>query len=65
MSDLTNLTVQQALDTMKRGDRSSRELTQSCLDRIERLEPSLHAFITLTPELALKQADDADKRWVA
>lgn len=65
MSDLTNLTVQQALDTMKRGDCSSRELTQSCLDRIERLEPSLHAFITLTPELALKQADDADKRWVA
>ena len=30
------------------------ELTQACLERIERLEPRLHAFITLTPELALR-----------
>src|SRR6185503_2676207 len=32
------------------------EATQLCLDRIARLDPTLHAFITVTGELALEQA---------
>lgn len=50
---------------LQRGDFSSRELTRAHLDRIERLEPRLHALITPTPELALAQADAADVRLAA
>lgn len=41
---------------------SSRELTQHFLKRIEQLDPQLNSFITVTPELALTQADAADQR---
>lgn len=36
------------------------EVTQAMLDRIARLEPQLHAFVTLTPEIALEQARRAE-----
>ena len=39
---------------------SSRELTQHYLGRIERLDPGLNSYITVTAERALKQADAAD-----
>jgi Asp-tRNA(Asn)/Glu-tRNA(Gln) amidotransferase A subunit family amidase len=39
---------------------SSTELTKLYLDRIEALDPKLHAVITLTPERALKAAAAAD-----
>ena len=40
---------------------SSRELTQSYLDRIAQLNPTLNAFITLDAEKTLGQADAADR----
>jgi aspartyl-tRNA(Asn)/glutamyl-tRNA(Gln) amidotransferase subunit A len=61
-SDLTQMNFRAARDALRRGDISSRELTQAVLDEIERLEPSVRAFITLTPELALQQADEADRK---
>lgn len=39
---------------------SSREATQSCLDRIARLQPRLNAFMAVEPEAALAAADAAD-----
>ncbi len=47
---------------LQRGDFSARELTEALLARIERLNPTLNAFITITAELALQQADEADRR---
>ncbi len=39
---------------------SSREATQSCLERIARWQPHLNAFMTIEAEDALKAADAAD-----
>ncbi len=60
MSQLTDLKLTQVVQALANKEISSRELTQAYLDRIERLEPELHAFITLDPESALAQADLAD-----
>ena len=65
MHSLTDLTLFGAVRALQAGTISSRELAQSYLERIQRLEPSLHAFITLTPDLALSQADQADRRYAA
>jgi amidase len=39
---------------------SSREITTAYLERIERLNPKLNAYVLITPELALEQAGAAD-----
>ncbi len=61
MSGLVDLSLREMRTALRTGETSSRELTQAYLDRIEHLEPTLHAFLTLTPERALSQADDADR----
>ena len=38
------------------------EITQAVLERIEHLNPVLNAFLTVTPELALQQAREAETR---
>ncbi len=60
MDNLTDLTACEASDLLQRGDICSMELTRACLELIERFEPSLHTFITPTPDLALKNAAVAD-----
>jgi len=40
---------------------SSVELTKACLKRIHQVEPKVHALVTITEELALKQAKKADE----
>jgi aspartyl-tRNA(Asn)/glutamyl-tRNA(Gln) amidotransferase subunit A len=61
MEDLTNLTVCETVKAVKSGAFSCRELVQAYFERIDRLEPELNAFITLTPEPALAQADKVDQ----
>jgi aspartyl-tRNA(Asn)/glutamyl-tRNA(Gln) amidotransferase subunit A len=48
-----------------RKEISSVELTRFFLARIERLNPALNALITVTPERALAEAADADRRRAA
>ena len=62
MTDLADLTLAQTLHALQEGQFTSLELTQAYLDRIARLEPSLHAFITLAGEQALEAAQQADLR---
>ncbi len=61
MLNIEPLTVRQALTALAEGQVSSLELTHAYLERIEALEPGLHAFITLTPERALQAAREADE----
>jgi len=62
---ITDLTLSQIVSMLRTGEVSSREVTQVFLDRIESLEPHLHAFLTLIPEKALSQADISDQRLAA
>ena len=39
---------------------SSLELTQASLDRVSQLEPSLHAFLHIAGQSAIRQAEEAD-----
>jgi aspartyl-tRNA(Asn)/glutamyl-tRNA(Gln) amidotransferase subunit A len=47
---------------LERGDFSSRELIQSTLKRLKRLNPSLHAFLHVAGEQALRQAEEVDQK---
>ena len=49
------------INGLRQGEFTSRNLTEAYLARIQTQEPYLNAFITLSPELALEQADAADK----
>lgn len=65
MTDLTELSLLEAEAALRSGDTSSVDLTRACLKRIQDLEPRLHAFVAVTPELALAQAKAADRRRAA
>src|SRR6478735_2148507 len=58
--DATWLSLNDASRLIRDRKISPVELTQSCLNRIERLNPSLNAFITVTAESALARAHEAE-----
>lgn len=62
MTELTDLSLLQATAGLREGAFSSRELTEACLARTEALNESLNAYLLITPELALEQAEAADQR---
>jgi len=55
------MTLIQAAQALRCGHVSASELTEDCLRRIERLNPSLNAFLTVTADLARTQARQADE----
>jgi aspartyl-tRNA(Asn)/glutamyl-tRNA(Gln) amidotransferase subunit A len=59
---LEHLTVAQALDKLKNKEVSSRELTEAALNRIERLDDTVKAFITVTRDEAITAAATIDAR---
>jgi aspartyl-tRNA(Asn)/glutamyl-tRNA(Gln) amidotransferase subunit A len=59
--NLAELTIHQARELLKGRQLSSVELTRAYLDRISKIEPEVQAFVTITDELALKQAEAADR----
>lgn len=56
-----DLTAVQARRLIGRKALSPVELMQSCLARIERINPALNAIVTLDPEAALKAARSAER----
>jgi aspartyl-tRNA(Asn)/glutamyl-tRNA(Gln) amidotransferase subunit A len=61
MSDLAELSLGQSVALLRSGEVSSRELCAYYLERIQRYDPQLHAFLALAPEAALAQAGMADE----
>jgi aspartyl-tRNA(Asn)/glutamyl-tRNA(Gln) amidotransferase subunit A len=59
-NDHTKLSIREAGELVRRKEISPVELTRACLQRIERLNPSLNAFITVTAEQAMAQAGEAE-----
>ncbi len=58
--ELTDLSLADARDGLRARRFSARELTQAHVSAMDALNPALNAYITVTPELALAQADAAD-----
>ncbi len=65
MAELNWLSIQDAHAQLKSRQISSVELTQACLDRIDAIEDRVQSFLTLTPEIALAQAKEADRMLAA
>jgi aspartyl-tRNA(Asn)/glutamyl-tRNA(Gln) amidotransferase subunit A len=59
MSELNKLTIAQARDSLKSKEFTSVELTESCLAAVNS-SGALNAFVHNTPDVALKQAANAD-----
>ena len=58
--DLTRLSIRELSDQIRKKKVSPVELTKACLARIDRFNPALNAFITITAESALEQARAAE-----
>ena len=59
---LIALTLHGAAEKLRRREVSSVELTRAVFERIDAVDESVRAYITLSREQALAQAQDADKR---
>ena len=54
-------TIKQIQQGLAQGDFSSSEITRDYLNRIKLFNPSVNAFITISDELAMSQAEAADQ----
>ncbi len=63
MTDLTELTAVRLVDGYRKGDFSPVEVTRAALERAERIQPELNAFVRLTGEEALDRARRSEERW--
>ena len=61
MPDIKNLNIKTAREKLRVGEFSARELTQSCLDTIEKKDGEIHAFLEVFGD-ALAQANEADEK---
>lgn len=55
------LSIAEAAALLRRREVSPVELTRSCIDLIDALDGRLNSFVTRTPELALAQAQQAER----
>lgn len=62
MSELYKMTIDEAGKLLRQGKLSSVELTRAHLERIRAVDDKVKAFLLVTDDLALKQAEEADRR---
>jgi amidase len=62
MTDIHELTATEQGAAIAAGELSSAEVVRHYADRIERLDPRVGAYITVTTEAALAQAAESDRR---
>ncbi len=62
---MIDLTIKQALAKLKDRSISAVELTRAYLARIEKFGKELNCYITTTPERALSDAEESDKRYAS
>ncbi|MCS3920055.1 Asp-tRNA(Asn)/Glu-tRNA(Gln) amidotransferase subunit GatA [Fervidibacter sacchari] len=62
---LWRLTVHEAHQLLKQREISAVELTRAVLERISQVEDKVKAFLTITDDIALKMAEEADRRIAA
>src|SRR5579875_3916886 len=61
MIDLSTLTARKIAEAVRRREVTAVAVTQAALERIERLNGTLHAFITVTREEAMAAAERVDR----
>ena len=65
MSSVTSHTIKGLHQQLVSKERSAVEITQETLDRIEKVEPQIKAFLTVTAQNALAQAKKVDDKIAA
>src|SRR3989454_8303244 len=63
MTELYQLTIHEAGELLRQRKTSSVELTRAHLDRIRAVDEKVKAFTLVTDDLAMKQAEEADRRF--
>ncbi len=60
--DLTELTIKQAHEGLKKGDFTSVDLTKAYLEKIKNADKEINAFLSVDEDFAIHQAEEADKK---
>src|SRR3990172_1242303 len=60
--ELYELTIHELHDMLRKGETTSKAVTDAVLGRIRAVDEKVKAYISVTEEAARRQAEDADKR---
>ncbi len=61
--DLTRLTAVRLVEGYRKGEFSPVDVTRAVLERAERVQPAVNAFVRLDADTALEQARASEARW--
>src|SRR5579862_2836520 len=61
VAELWQLSISEAAEKLRRREISSMELTRAHLDRIEQVEGSVRAFVTVLEDEAMREAEHVDQ----
>lgn len=61
-SDLCRFAASELIVHLRARDFSATEVTKACLEAIDRLDPGIHAWVFVDPEIALSRAAEADRK---
>ena len=59
--DISSLTISRVQEGLSKKEFSAREIAEAFLENIEKKEQDIHAFLTVSKDLALRLADDVDR----